>query len=66
MPCPICITSSLINALGLTGVLVGAGKVKQRQSRKANRDANNNKKTNEKTNKNANDNGKLDSKKNKQ
>lgn len=64
MPCPICITSSLINALGLTGVLVGAGKMKQRQSRKANRDANKNK--NKNTNKSTNDNGKLDSEKNKQ
>ena len=34
MPCPICITSSLINALGLTGALVGIKKVRQTQSTK--------------------------------
>jgi hypothetical protein len=32
MPCPICITSSVINALGLTGAMVGIKKMQQKQS----------------------------------
>lgn len=34
MPCPICITSSVINALGLTGAVVGIKKMRQKQSTK--------------------------------
>lgn len=29
MPCPICITTSLLNALGVTGAMVGIKKLKR-------------------------------------
>ena len=32
MPCPICITTSLINALGVTGAMVGIKKLKSKKN----------------------------------
>lgn len=34
MPCPICITTSLVNALGLTGAMVGLKKMRHKQQNK--------------------------------
>lgn len=36
MPCPICITTSLVNALGLTGAMVGLKKMRHKQQNKNN------------------------------